>query len=388
MIKAHVADAAALAARTPAQLAAYLRSRGWQLASRTGSSSIWTLPVGDDEFEILVPLDPALRDYAARVRDAVAVLAVAEGRSELEILRLISDTSMDVHTVRLFPNDQPPGMISLDDGVLALESLRGLVSAAAYTVFATVQRAVQPARKPQGLSDYLRTVHIGPAAEGSYLLSVHTQVPPRLSPEQGSLFAELDTESPGSEPVERRISVRIYEAVHAAHEAAEEALLAADGLDGFTQAVSEGVSANLCEALSGLGGAGQHPFELSLSLAAVRPGTSNLPPVRFRNDHLSVLAEAATELRAITPEEDLTVVGHVIRLHRENEATGEITVVGRVDDQEALRRIWIGLTAADYEAAVRAHEGMREVAVHGSLIRRGTRLVLANPTGFRLLAAD
>src|SRR5262249_15042000 len=157
----------------------------------------WTRPFEDDEFEICQPLDPTLRDYAARIRDAVEVLAIAEGRSELEILQGLSDTSMDVHTVRLFPADQPPGIIGIDDGLLALESLRGLVGAAAYTVFATEPRPVQPARKPQGLSDFLRTVRIGPGGEGSYVLSVHTPILPRLSAEQPSIFDE-----PGIEPVE------------------------------------------------------------------------------------------------------------------------------------------------------------------------------------------
>ena len=383
MIKVRVADARALAARTPAELSMYLRSTGWQLAERTGTIASWVRSAGSDgEFEVLQPLDPISRDYAARVGDAVATLAVAEDRSELDILRAITHVSDDVHSVSIFPADEPPGLIVLEDGVTAYESLRNLVVASAYPVFARQHRAVQPARKPQELTDFLRTVRIGPAVEGSYTLAVHTPVPPRLA-QQPPLFA---SGTPWSDdyPVGRQVSLRMYAAIRAAHEAAEAALLTSNGLDPFTEAVGKGLSANLCESLAGLGGSAGHPFEMSLSLAAVRAEPTQLAPVWFRRDHLPVLKEAAVELRARTPEEDVVVTGDVVRLHREAGGAGEITLAGRVDDQEPLRRIWLDLPADDYATAMRAHQAMREVSVSGSLVLRGTRYVLTHPSGFRL----
>jgi hypothetical protein len=111
----------------------------------------------------------------------VATLVVAEDRSELDILRALTGVSDDVHSVSIFPADEPPGLIAIEDGVTAYESLRSLVIASAYPVFARQHRVVQPARKPQELTDFLRTVRIGPAAEGSYTLTVHTPVPPQLA---------------------------------------------------------------------------------------------------------------------------------------------------------------------------------------------------------------
>lgn len=164
------------------------------------------------------------------------------------------------------------------------------------------------------------------------------------------------------------------------------ALLSADGLEPFTTAVGRGISANLCEALAGLGGATGHPFELSLSLAAARPHAGTLAPVRFRRHHVPVLREAAEELRARSPEEDVAVVGEVVWLYREGQAAGDVTLVGRVEDQEPLRRIWLSLDEAGYDLAMRAHQQMRQVTVRGDLVRRGTRSYLANPTGFRIVS--
>jgi len=381
VIDAILTDAAALAARSPSQVALYLRTNGWQSEATDGIAVRWTNVHDRDEFEVMQPLDPGLRDYPSRVHDVVQVLALVEGRSELDILQHISRVSTDVHNVRVFPGDEPPGLIGLDDGVQAYESLRSLVTAAAWSVAAKQPRAVQPARKPSEVTDYLRGVRIGPSTEGSFVLSVHTPVPPRLSP-----LEPAGADETTDEPFERRVSLRIYEAVRAAHQAANAALVDPDGLGLFTDVVPQGVSANLCEALVGLAGPAGHPVEVSVQLAPSRPWPRVLPPVRFRRDHYAVLESAARELRATSAEEDSVVVGNVVRLYREGASAGEVGIAGTVEGEDRLRRVWVGLTGDDYETAVRAHQEMRQVSVRGDIVRRGNRAYLTRPSGFQILS--
>lgn len=387
MIDAQVTDRRALAARSPIELAMYLRSHDWVTRDRNDVSVQWVRIVGGEEFEADQPLDPRLRDYGIRVLDVLRVLAVVEQRSELDVLRDISNVSMDIHSIRTFPADSPPGMIGLEDGVQAFESLRNLILAAAYSVSTEQPKAVQPARKPAEVLKLLRDVHVGPGAEGSYIITAHTPIPPRLTSGQPTLF---DSGGAGamepSEPFERRVSLRIYDAVQAAHNAANAALTSPDGLDAFTASVGRGVSANLCEALVGLGGEAGHAFELSLFLAASRPLTGReLKPILFRHDQLPVLQAAAQELRERVAEEAVDVVGNVVRLHREGTGSGEISIAGTVEGDDRLRRIWMDLHAEDYVQATRAHEQMLNVSVRGDLVRRGTRLILKNPSGFKML---
>ncbi|GGL15219.1 hypothetical protein [Mangrovihabitans endophyticus] len=370
-----------LQSRSPAELSVYLRAQGWQLLHREGAVAFWTLPVGGADVEVLQPLDPDLRDYALRMGDAVTVLAAVEGRPTPEILRSIGAATWDVHTISLFPGEEEPGLISLEDGVWACESLEALLSAAAYPVFARQDRAVHPSRKLQGLAEFLRTVRMGPTLPGSYKLTVHTPVPPRLA-EQLPLF---EGDAAEEEPAERQVSLRLHAAVQAALEAADAALLTPDGLERFNAAVSRGVSANLCEALWGFGAGGRQSFEVSIALAAARPSSTPLPALRFRKDHLPVLREAAVELRARVPEENVAVMGEVVRLHRESPDAGEITLVGRLDDAEQLRRVWLTLAPEVYGDAVRAHSEMRRVSARGNLVRRGTRSYLTNVTDFTVL---
>ncbi len=142
----------------------------------------------------------------------------------------------------------------------------------------------------------------------------------------------------------------------------------------------------MCEALVGLGGEAGHPFDVSLSLAPSRPlARRALPPIRFRHDHLPVLAAAAQELRERVAEEGVLVVGNVVRLHREGGGPGEISIAGLIEGEDRLRRIWTDLTDVDYQQAMIAHREMLSVSVRGDLVRRGTRLYLTNPNAFHLL---
>src|SRR6266704_5087923 len=188
MIDVEITDRSALAARSPSDLAMYLRARNWVTRPQSETAVQWIKIVDGDEYEALQPLESRLRDYGARVRDVLRVVAVVEGRSELEVLQDISNVSMDVHSVRTYPADSAPGTIALDDGVQAFESMRNLVVAAAYSVSTDQPRAVQPARKPTEVLKFLRDVRIGPSAEGSFVLTVHTPIPPRLTSGQAPLF--------------------------------------------------------------------------------------------------------------------------------------------------------------------------------------------------------
>ena len=387
MIRAEVTDRAALAARSPWELATYLRAHGWTILDPGGRGAQWVKTIDGEEYEALQPREVSLRDYASRVRDLLHVLALVEDRSELDVLSDITNVAMDVHSVRAFPADTEPGTIGLDDGVQAFESVRDLMLAAAHAVTADRPQSVQPARKPADVLRFLREVRVGPTSAGSFILSVRTPIPPRLSSEATVQADDVAEALEQAEPFERRVSLQLYDAVKAARQAANRALGDADGLDAFTGAVPRGVSANLCEALVGLGGEAGHPFEFSLRLALSRPSKArSLTPVHFRRDHLPVLVSAARELRERIPDEGAFVAGNVVLLHREGTGPGEISIAGTVDGDDRLRRVWMELAAVDYAAAMRAHQEMLGVSVRGDLVRRGTRLYLTNPSSFEVTA--
>lgn len=66
---------------------------------------------------------------------------------------------------------------------------------------------------------------------------------------------------------------------------------------------------------------------------------------------------------------------------------GEITIAGIVEGglNDCLRRVWVDLAEEDYSCATRAHHSGATVSVTGSLIKRGTRYLLQNPSNFNVI---
>ncbi len=102
------------------QLRNYLRIHGWNEDQPfLGNATLWHKPVAGEEFEILLPNQQNLGDYAARIRETIEILESVENRSKIEILAelitalpntTIQGVVMQIHT----PNaDKLSGEITL-----------------------------------------------------------------------------------------------------------------------------------------------------------------------------------------------------------------------------------------------------------------------------------
>ena len=141
----------------------------------------------------------------------------------------------------------------------------------------------------------------------------------------------------------------------------------------------------LVEFLVTFSGENDTPFDVRFAWAVDRPvvGSKEVDP--FAGESLPVLKEAARELRARLPEEDVRFRGNVIRLHREgNLGSGEFTVAGSIvgDPDGKLRRVTISLAESDYEEAIAAHRSYEDVEMLGSLVQRGNRTSLLQAREF------
>jgi hypothetical protein len=87
-VKARAYDLEILNALRPLEIAAYLRSRGWQQVERIGDAgSVWTQATKNGEgFEILLPYDRTYGDYLPRLADLLGTLEVAEERPQPAIV--------------------------------------------------------------------------------------------------------------------------------------------------------------------------------------------------------------------------------------------------------------------------------------------------------------
>jgi hypothetical protein len=363
-------------ASDPQKISLYLSSHGWQAFSEPGGT-LWLSD--DEEFEVFVPRSRLMRGYATYVDEMLRTLATVEERPEERISLEISASDADVQYVHTDP-DADPGTTPIEEGVKAFESLRQWVLSGAVSASSEHPRVVQPRRKPARALDFMRSVRLGPTFEGSYILSVYIPIPPNL----GQMQFEGDDWGLANQPFQRQVSITLRDATSEALSAADDVIQRREGIEAFTRRAGRGVTANLCEAVTGFSSGEGGDASIAFSWALSRPVPSS-PPINVSRDQIAVLGEAARELKADEPEEDVTVVGAVVRLHRDGAyGPGEVSIAGIVEGgmNDRLRRIWFELPEDDYSVATRAHDNGSSVSVLGTLVRRGNRFVMQNPRDF------
>jgi hypothetical protein len=246
------------------------------------------------------------------------------------------------------------------------------------------RKPVYGPRRPEDAVEYVRSVRMGQTEHGSYVLKLLSPVPPRLQKEKKT-GAQMDLDgvphAPEDEPFARKVTLQLATAIRATHEAALSAA-GSGSITAFEKAVASGVSANLCDAITGLGAPmdADRKLEVSISWALSRP-VPDLPTARvmFASDTFPIIAEAARMFREQAPREEFEVYGPVIRLDRsEGDEQGQVTVHAFVEERP--RKVCILLHSNEYEKAVDAHKSGKTVRCSGTLVKDGNGYRLSNPS--------
>ena len=264
-MKVQIRDRRALSSLSLSSLRVYLRSHGWADDGPWGDrATIFTREHDARGWEVLVPLRDTVADYAENMAAAVAILATVEDRSQLDVFSDLKGAGAD--EIRLRSSN------GAADGPLSLHRSAGLFGSA-YDMLAFAARSVE---RPQAtyrgrpsaeVAGYLDVVQPLPHYDEGYKLTLHSPVPPKFG----------DSGRPGRRPsgaflqaVTRRLAGALTQASTAI------GLAEASGkLDAFEQAVSFGVSANLCDSVAALARQ-SHGIVVDLFWADVRP--SVFPP--------------------------------------------------------------------------------------------------------------
>ncbi len=355
-MRVSIHDREALLTISPAALSAYARVAGW---SHHGSyrehSDIY---ISDTLPEIIVPRTERLGDYASVVAALIETFAQVAEQDALTVYRSLVTADRDVIRIRAAESDD--GSLGLNDGVNLVEGARDMVLSAACSLHET--RPVYRAGANRDAVELLRSMRLGQTDQGSFVVTLLTPVVPPPIP---TLFEEpVDLDA----PIARQMTRRLVEALAAARHAVERTVAGDGGV--FGETVSNGVSANLCEALVQI----IEPFpklDIRVSWALTRP-TPMPRIVRFGQADAALLREAARSLRERAPKLDMRLHGFVRILERgEEDADGTIRLRTEIDGQ--LQSVTAVLEQTEYERAVQAHRDQAPVVLVGDLERVGQR---------------
>ena len=385
-MKVRISDVQDVASLTPRTIWLYLAGQGWQRQAEEAPASpdVWTLSTEDGTYEVIAPSSHHTRDFAQRVAELLRTLAIAEDRSERDVLRELTTAAFDVQSVRTHFLS-PSGTAPLRDAADAFAAAHAMLSAS--TASLERRQLVLPSRPPRRTSDLMKRVLAGPTGAGSYVISIMVPVPPLpLHEDLSNLHDESEPFTHDErEPFERSATKHLHRALVAARAAANDALDKETGIDAFLSREESGISANLCKALADLAGKDAVGFDVRFSWTPYRPVDGLESRISFGDATIPVLRQAADELRTGLPSDDIMIVGRVVRLHREKHfGRGTVTILGSVvgDPQQKPRRVWVHLAESDYQLAIQAHNSYADVRVWGFLEQRGTRTYLKNTWGF------
>lgn len=362
-MQVNIRDRRALLAISPTALSAYARAAGWRRHEPYRvHSDIYT---SESEREIIVPRTERLGDYASVVEALIQIFAEATGQNEASVYRSLVTADRDIVHLRVAESED--GSVSLEDGVNLLGGARDLVLSAACSL-----HSPKPVYRPganREAAELLKRMRLGQTDQGSFVVTLLTPVIP---PPMQMLLPGMEEKS---QPIERRMTRRLFEAVEGARHATERA--AAGDERAFEHAVSGGVSANLCEALVRI----IDPFptlDIGISWARTRPVETSDTVIRFGRADAPLLQEAARLLRERAPRPDVRLHGFVRLLKRgETEDDGTIRLATEIDGQQ--QSVVVALEQADYERAVQAHKDRAMVVLSGDLERVGQRWRLLRP---------
>lgn len=364
----------------------YLFDTGWRRQQRTwNNASTWSNVEG---YEVLVPSSDELADTDLRVRETISTLTAVEGRSAEEIANDINTPFDDVQLYRTFSDDD---FISLATGLLVLRSVRDLISAAVRTVV-DGPHPVFPGGSPRLAGELLRLIRLGSNRPADHLFTV--RIP--LIPISGS-SDDQQVITDGVTPLGRQVGHQLRAAVIAAQSAAARA--AGHDLAVFDESVAAGVSANLCEALSGLAGRQRtQPFEIAFRWG--RGLRSDVPAdaVHFPGGTGATFRAGAARLRQLGGSLGSTgtaaVTGLVQSLHGQSSDAGwrinihgDLFAGGAVESGRTVQ-VWLDSQMA-YDQAIAAHRSRRRVRARGELSGSGGHAeLIVHEENFETLEGD
>jgi len=357
---------------------AYLESYGWvksEKSSLTAKRLVLNLTSKTgEEFEIIVPLEASFRDYGIRMAEILKTLEIVEERSQLEIWKDITTSSVDLMRIEPDIETWPDGSVGIEQGNALVQQTRDILLAAAC---ATVKPSkVFPNRKPQEAMDYMKKARLGQTEKGSFVLTILSPVNPNLS-SQLKLFTD-------ETPFERRVMEMLFRSLVALREASI-AGMTNNSLEPFGVAVPNGVSANLCEALVGLyGQADIKSLAFRMTWARTRQHDPHIiSEAHITHDIIPLIDEGGRWLRQTAPMENTTVAGMPFLLKHQYGQERQIIVSTIIDGKP--RRVHIGLTEDEYNRALEAHRNEKMIKCDGVLIREGRRFTLNQPSAIEVI---
>lgn len=370
-----IVDSKSFSSLEPLKIERYLLANGWEEQTRTEDQVVILETKKSGQLaRIWLPLDRGFEDFDEVMGRVIRAIAKAETRSQLEVLEDFSTIAIgDVIRLTTFDRkNRESTTIPISDGIALIEKAKRIATAAALSTES--KKPVFPTYRPPTVSDYLDSVRLGQTETGSYKIKLISPLPlqPDLIPNEKA-------------PFERSVVITLMESLFALKQVSTDALRTGRyQFEAFMEAVNEGVSANLCEAVTDSRPKEFHrPIDISVTWSSViQASRSSTEHVEFDPSVLFFVEKAGKDFRERHPEL-VSLRGMVRTLTKDKKGLNKkIVVIGVIDDR--FRSVHIDLEDPKmHDVAIEAYKEEREIVIHGILRRVGKAFKLDRPEGLR-----
>jgi hypothetical protein len=287
----------------------YLTGRGWLVDPDGPHPKALAFRHPQSKVEILLPMERSLGDYLLRMADVVVALSRVEDRPVQEVLNDLSMPPGDVFRFRIAGSVAALGQLPLEEGIKLLQGGRDLLWSSAVSL--RHPAALYPPRADRKVNAFLKECRLSQTERGSFIATILAPVPPVIDTQMTFIKDETGTES---EPFARQVTARLMSSLGLVSDA-----IRSNSPGRILEGVSQGVSANLCEALVAMKPPGDESrLDVRVTWAPSRP---KLPPgipqaVSFPQEDFAIVEEAGRQLRTRAHAQRERYVGPVLSVQR------------------------------------------------------------------------
>ena len=369
---------------TPASIEKYLLLTGWSRDISYGNPKLMFFQnKKDDNLRIAAPSSDTVFDYYERIYDLISFLSAFSDCPEADIINSLKSAYIDRIQFRIISDSTKSGMISLEYASQCIEGLKELVL---YSACAEEKARPICVRTFSSAKKQLEKFQFEQTEVGSFVFNVGV----RVADEENEQLYLQEVDPSIKIPVEHKIVKRIERAFWQIHDVTSRAIQLSDLV---TNAYEDGITANMCDALSMLRPEDKE-FELETSFHYAEALTKSVvPPLVSRFDwmHFDVANEISKIYKDCTIIEDATLVGVINMLSKSSKAAASeddqmdntVRLVTRIDDR--MRSVDLHLSSKNHTLACDAYRDDKEVEVTGTIDKSGKRWFFSDVSSFKVL---
>lgn len=367
---------------TSASIEKYLLFTGWEKDDAFANPRMWVFKNKyDPELTIAVPASEHAKDFYSRVYSLIQTLSTINEKTEQEIIDSLKSAYTDRLQFRIITEESKNGKIPLDFAARCLEGLKDLVL---YAACAEENAKPVCAKTYNSAKRSLERFQFGQTQIGSFIINIDVQV----ADEENEQLYLVDAAPLPVEPPEHKIMKRIETAIMQIDNVVNRRVKVGDLIE---NAYKDGITANMCDALSKLQpeSGGDINVETSIYYAEAITQTVEPPKVcTLDNVHFAFIDEIAKRYKDCTLFEDVTLEGTIKMLSKTttndgDEAENTVRLLTKIDGQ--MRSITLHLSPDNHTLACNAYRDDNEVRVSGTIDKSGKYWFFTEVTDFTVL---